>query len=178
MALPQRPPELVFRSLCELYLHFQSLFLAGKSTGREFQSACGCRIMIFDHHFFHIVKLTRPGVARLFMSEEKTKILAQIVGFGDYAYDDNRARHLASAMDTLTNPDCVYRPEKLRTADRVFIREYDSSPYPYTAVFVGNRDGGFKVPVTAFPLKRPDLKKWTRGLKLFPKTHQPPHNGG
>ena len=71
-------------------------------------------------------------------------------------------------METLVHPDFVYRTERLQTANRVFIKKYDSLPYPYTAVLVGMTDRGLKVPVTAFPVKGKDLKKWACGAKLFP----------
>ena len=150
------------------------MFLGGRGAGHELESSCGCRIAVFDHHFFHIVKLRLPNGERLLMSKEKQKILAQIAGFGDYTYDDNRARHMGSAIDTLTAPHFVYRPEKLKGADRVFIKQYDSSPYPYTAMLVAIRDNGLKVPMTAFPVKNSDIKKWMCGARLFPKTQQPP----
>ena len=178
MAFPKRPPEISFSSLCELYLQFQSMFLAGKSTGHEFESACGCRITVFDHHFFHIVKLCLPGVDQLFMRNEKPRILAQIAGFGHYTYDHNRAKHMASALDTLTNPHFVYRTEKLDSADRVFIKQYDSLPYPYTAALIAIRDNGLKVPVTTFPIRKSGIKKWTRGGETLPINTTATLNGG
>ena len=168
MHAPKRPPDINFASVSELYNHFLRIFMSGSPHLYEFISKCGCKITVLDHHFFHMVKLQVTGKQKLFMREEKANIISQIEGFDVYTYDAHRARHLPSAMETLLNPDCVYRTEILRTADSVFIKEYDSLPYPYTATLVGMREGGLKVPVTAFPVKRKDLKKWIRGTKLFP----------
>lgn len=169
MDIPKRPPELSFHSLCVLYLHFERIFLEGQPTHHEFFSACGCKIAVFDHNFFHMVKLRLPGKEKLFMPEEKSTILSLTLGFGDYAYDNHRARHLLSARETLGNPDCVYRTEHLKTANRVFIKRYDSLPYQYTAVLVGIGELDLRVLVTAFPVRQSDLKRWLRGKRLFPK---------
>jgi hypothetical protein len=168
MDTPKRPPDIVFCSLYELYEHFITIFMDGKENLHEFISKCGCKITVLDHHFFHMVKLQFPGKEKLFMRDEKAGIILQNNGFGEYTYDAHRARHLPSAMETLVNPDCVCRPERLKAADRVFIKKYDSLPYQFTAVLVGIRDGGFKVPVTAFPVKGTDIRRWIRGIKLFP----------
>jgi len=168
MDAPNRPPDVEFSSICELYGHFVRIFMDGKENPHEFISKCGCKITVFDHHFFHMVKLQVPGREKLFMRDEKSTILSQNEGFGEYTYDAHRARHLHSAMETLVNPDCVYRTEGLRTANRVFIKKYNSLPYSFTAALIGVRDSGLKVPVTAFPVRGTDLKKWVRGAKLFP----------
>ncbi len=178
MAPPKRPPQLDFRCLKDLYLHFEEIFLEGNSVSNEFRAGCGCKITVFDHNFFHMVKLQHPDKEKLFMRDEKTVILAEVDGFGNYTYEKQRALYLASSIETLRYPDRTYRSEGLRTAEKVFVKEYDSVPYPFTVVLVGKRDPNLLVPVTSFPATRSRIKKWTRGELLYSKTQQPPNSGG
>jgi hypothetical protein len=104
----------------------------------------------------------------LFMRDEKEKILACTEGFGPYTYahNDHRAKYLASAFDTMLDPDYVYECEKLKTARYSFVKEYKSKPYPFTVFLVGI-DGKVLVPTTSFPCKRNDVKKWRCGSVVY-----------
>ena len=74
---PKRPELLKFSSLSELYRHFETLFLSGNSSSYECVSACGHTMKVFDHHFFHMVKLGHPDKPKLLlMANEKDTILA------------------------------------------------------------------------------------------------------
>ncbi len=114
-----------------------------------------------------MVKLTVGGSGKLFMPEHKPIILAQTEGFGQYSYDPVRAKNLPSALETFANPDFVYRPERLKTADRVFIKEFDSLPYKYTVALLGKHKG-LRILFTAFPCRKKDVKRWACGVKLYP----------
>lgn len=168
---PQRPALLEFCSLAELYLHFETIFLNRNSTSYEFCSTSGNSITVFDRHFFHLVKLKFPGKEKLFMPEEKHSILLQTDGFGEYTCDLHRARYLVSAMQTLRDPDWVfdYRRDPPRAADRVYIKEFDSQPYPYTIMLVGPSDPNQLVPITSYTHKRSGMNKYRRGALLYAK---------
>jgi hypothetical protein len=175
---PKRPKLLEFSALCDLYRHFERLFLNGHATSYEFVSACGQTIKVFDHHFFHVVKLEHPDSPRpLLMANEKGTITATISGFGGYAYDKQRAIYLASAILCLRCPDEVWEDLSLRTAKWIYIKEFDAKPYAFTIFLVGERDGG-AVPVTSFPAKTRDAKKWRRGVRIYPKNTSATLRGG
>jgi len=131
-------------------------------------SACGHALKVFDHHFFHMVKLGHPGKPnRLLMTNEKDTILATTSGFAEYTFDRQRAIYLASAAVCLVRPDEVWENPNLNTAKWVYIKEFDATPYAFTILLVGERDGG-KVPVTSFPGKNRDARKWRRGTRIYP----------
>jgi hypothetical protein len=152
--------------LAELYSQFETIFLGGNEISSRIISDCGLTITVFDHNFFHIVKLSHPNKSKLFMREEKQLLRSQTVGFGLYAYDRNRALHLLAARDTIDHPDEVYEVE-LKTASHVFLRNYEERPYPFTVVLVARRDGTLLVPVTSFPCRHRDVKKWRRGRLIY-----------
>jgi len=175
---PKRPELLKFSSLSELYRHFETLFLSGNSSSYECVSACGHTMKVFDHHFFHMVKLGHPDKPKLLlMANEKDTILATTSGFGAYTYDKQRAIHLASAAVCLIHPDEVWEDPSLNTAKWVYIKQFDATPYAFTILLVGDRDGG-KVPVTSFPGKNRDARKWRRGARIYPKNTSATRRGG
>ncbi|MFQ5663901.1 MAG: PBECR2 nuclease fold domain-containing protein [Terriglobia bacterium] len=161
-----RPPKLNFSSLGELYAHFETIFLVGNEIRSEIASDSGLTITVFDHNFFHMVKLRHPSKDKLFMKEEKDLLRAQTVGFGSYEYDPQRAVHLLAVKETLEHPDEVYEVE-LRTASYIFIKIYEELPYPFTVVLVARRDRSLVVPVTSFTCRRRDVKKWRKGRLIY-----------
>jgi hypothetical protein len=167
---PRRPKPLIITCARDLYLHFQRIFLNNNPTKNTVISECGDRITILDYHFFHMVKLQIEDKNKLVIDEEKELILACAVGFGKYKYEPTRARHLPAAMETLKAPDWIYRPLKLRSADRVFIKEFDELPFPYTIVLVGKRKPNILYPVTSFSHKRNSVGRWMNGELLYSKT--------
>jgi hypothetical protein len=175
---PSRPNLLQFSSLRELYLHFERVFLQGSSSSHTVVSSCGHTITIFDHHFFHMVKLTHPNKPRpLNMLDEKENILGTSDGFGPYEYEKHRAIYLESAMLCLLNPDEVWGNPGLESAKWVYIKHFATTPYTCTIFLVGERPEGL-VPITSFPGRNRDIKKWGRGTRIYPKTHLPPFKGG
>lgn len=102
------------------------------------------------------------------MKEEKALLRAQTSGCGPYEYDRQRAIHLQAAKDTLQHPDEVYEVQ-LRSASHVFIKTYEELPYPFTVVLVARREGKLLVPVTSFPCRRRDVKKWRKGRLIYSK---------
>jgi len=167
--MPLKRPELLdFSALSDLYRHFERLFLNGHASSYELVSACGQTIKVFDHHFFHMVKLDHPNLPKpLLMANEKGTITATTSGFGAYTYDKQRAIYLASAIVCLVHPDEVWEDPSLRTAKWIYIKEFDAKPYAFTIFLVGERHGG-AVPVTSFPAKIRDARKWRRGTCIYP----------
>lgn len=175
---PKRPDLLDFSSLSELYRHFERIFLEGEATSHEFESACGQTVKVFDHHFFHLVKLDRAGRPKpLLMAEEKPTIIRTTSGFGEYTCDRQRAIYLASAAVCLACPDEVWEAPTLRTARWIYIKEFDAKPYAFTIFLVGERDGG-PVAVTSFPAKKREAREWRRGTIVFPKNTSATPEGG
>jgi hypothetical protein len=166
---PPRPNLIVFTSVCELYLQFRGVFLDGNEIQNEIISACGHIIRVFDHHFFHLVKLDDPFKPKpLKMATEKAIILGTNCGFGDYKHDKQRAIYLRSGRVCLDDPDEVWEDPTLATARWIYIKEFEAKPYRFTVLLVGERLEGL-VPVTSFPAKARDAKKWRRGTKIYPK---------
>lgn len=164
---PKRPPNVEYASMCDLFLAFENLFLC---TGGIIHSACGQDILSFDHHFFHMAAITVPGVeTKLLMSEEKQGILALTDGFGKFEIKEPRARHLSSAIITLTEPDEVWQNNPKSRAKWVYIKEWDSLPYCFSVALVTERpeENGIIVPVSSFPCKRSDAKKWRAGELIY-----------
>ena len=163
----KRPDLLTYDSMRGLYLAFQELFLGENTTQTEIRSACGHDIRIFDHHFFHLVKLDEASRPKpLLMRDEKAAILGLEEGFGTYTHDRQRAIYLRSAIMTLRDPDEVWEDDSLSSARWVYLKEFDSTPYNYTILLIGIRaDGEYLVPVTSFAGKPRDAKRWRRGRK-------------
>jgi hypothetical protein len=173
-----RPAPCEFASMAELYFLFERLFLV---EGGVLASRCGHAVLVFDHHFFHLAAV-RKGASRLFMATEKSEILATNVGFGQYLLDHggSRARNLPSAKETMLDPDEVWEDNpKALNARWVYVKEFDSSPYPYTVTLLGERpeEGGIVVPVSSFPCKRTDARKWRQGNLIYQKQIQPSLDG-
>ncbi len=163
--------------MSELYGLFDEIFLSSEGVIR---SSCGEVISCFDHHFFHLAKVSIPGVKRLFMRDEKTRIMGLNDGFGTYDVFHKRAKYLRSAYETLAEPDEVWElPGPGGSARWAYVKEYDSKPYPFSVALVTERDPGQNVPVSSFPCRRTDVKKWRRGLGYIPRKHSGhPAKGG
>src|SRR5690242_4644601 len=100
---PERPINVEYTCMRDLYLAFEEIFLASLPI----RNACGHEILIFDHHFFHLAAVTVPDIDRLYMRDEKARILALTEGFGSYEVGRSRAKHLRSVHLTLKDPDEV-----------------------------------------------------------------------
>ena len=163
---PKRPDTVEYESIAELYSLFEQIFL---SSGGVISSSCGEVISCFDHHFFHLAKVSIPGVGRLFMKVEKSEITSVTVGFGKYVVSHTRANYLRSAFETFAEPDEVWElPETQGSARWAYVKEYDSRPYPFSVALVAEREAGLIVPVSSFPCRNTDVKKWRRGLRVYP----------
>jgi len=169
--LPKRPANVAFTSIRELYLEFESIFLAG--TRSLVTSPCGHRIYCFEHHFFHMAGILVNGVSELSMKTEKEVILGALSGFAHYEIIEggSRGRHLRSAYETLTHPDEVWEKNpNVKTAQWVYIREYDSKPYAFSITLVGDSHtrSTIIVPFSSFPVARKHMKKWRQGTRIYP----------
>lgn len=149
---------------------FEELFLGAGGAGRNHDSFCKLTITALEHNFFHMVKMTGSNGETLFMRDEKEKIQACTQGFGKYrfAHNDHRAKYLASALDTLLDPDEVWEGcEAMKSARFSVVKEYDSKPYPFTVFLVGPKESILLTPMTSFPCRRCDSKKWRKGNLIY-----------
>jgi phage-Barnase-EndoU-ColicinE5/D-RelE like nuclease2 len=164
---PQRPKNVQCACMRDLYLAFEEIFLG---SGGRIDSSCGHQILVFDHHFFHLAAVTVDGADRLFMKHEKEGILALTSGFGAYRIGESRSKHLRSAYLTLSEPDEVWEENPKSRSKWVYIKEFESSPYRFTIALVTDRpeEGSIIVPVSSFPCKRRDLKRWKQGKRIYP----------
>jgi hypothetical protein len=142
----KRPNCCEYDSISGLYLQYEGIFLA---DGGTLDSACGHSVMIFDHHFFHLAAIRTEESTRLFMANEKSIIQSTTEGYGKYLIDHggSRARNLPSAKFTILEPDEVWQDNPRATSAKwVYIKEFDSAPYPYTVSLLTDRqDEGGKV---------------------------------
>ena len=164
--------------MADLYQLFEGLFLG---TGGVLESLCGHTVLIFDHHFFHLAAVTR-GAERLFMVNEKAEIIRTVEGLGLYTLGQqgSRARHLPSAKVSILDPDEVWEDNpKATNAKWVYVKGFDSAPYPYTVSLLTSRSeqNGIIVPVSSFPCRKAEVRKWRQGTLIYPKQKQPPLDG-
>jgi hypothetical protein len=164
MALATKPPEeLTFASLAELYDRFCALLI-----GKEFQCPRETRIIIIAHHFFHLVKLQKGAQAEFSIEVEEALIKAATDGLGGYTIDSDRARRLSWIPEILGEPDEILEPYKKKTADEVFLREYDKSGSAFRAVLLKREEGNLRL-ITCMPMRRRRVAKLRRESKrLWP----------
>jgi hypothetical protein len=158
------PPEVLrFESLCDLYEQYvDALVSRNHRCPRNMQ-------VIFEHyHFFHLVKLGKGFQTEFKMSSEKEAILACKSGFGEYGIDAKRAGQLSWIPELIASPHEIYEYDQKKTADEVFIREYDKSGSPFK-VFLVKREEDYLVPVTSMTVKRQGIKEHRKGKRLWPK---------
>ena len=158
-----RPPEsLTYTSLAEIYQKYLELFL-----GKEFKCPRGTRIVFERDNFFHLVKLEKSGQVIFEIKKEEPLILATTKGFGEYTINAKRAATLSWIPDILTTPHEIWEYAKKKTADEVFIREYDKSGSPFRVVLL-LREKGYLTPVTCMTVRRTGIKEHRKGKKLWP----------
>ena len=168
---PQRPAKLDCRSIREIYLQFQDIFLAGSKS--LIVSPCGHKIYCFEHHFFHMAGVIVEGIEELSIQRERDAILATPNGFAHYELREggSRARHLRSARETLETPDEVWEANpRVTSAKWVYVKEYDSKPYPFSIALVGewSANSVIVVPFSSFPCDKRNAKKWRQSRKIYP----------
>jgi hypothetical protein len=113
------------------------------------------------------------GIEKLSIQNERPSILAAHDGFAHYELRDggSRARHLASARETLENPDEVWTDNpKVASAKWVYIKEYDSKPYPFSIALVGEWFANtiIIVPFSSFPCGKRNVDRWRQTNRIFP----------
>jgi hypothetical protein len=116
-----------------------------------------------------MVKLNDPENAKLYFPSERSSILSCTEDFGRYTYEVRRAVRLLASLECLRSPDMVTRPPSLATADRAFIKEFDSVEYPFIVVLVRKEESGILTLCTSQPVRKGQIKKWKAGEILFPK---------
>jgi hypothetical protein len=162
-ALTVPPAVLTFESLGHLYAQYQALLV-----NCDHRCPRGIRVLFQNYHFFHLVKLRKGFQTAFKMTVEEQAIVALAEGFGQYEIDARRAEQLSWLPDLIANPHEIYEYEDKKTADEVFIREYQRSGSPFK-VFLCKREGECLVPVTAMTVKRQGIKEHRRGIKRWPK---------
>jgi hypothetical protein len=126
------PPEAFrFESLCDLYEQYLALLVS-----REHRCPRGIQVIFEPYHFFHLVKLRKGYQTEFKMSTEKEAILATKNGFGGYEIDLKRAEKLSWLPELINKPHEIYEYEQRRTADEVFIKEYQKSGSPFKVLLV------------------------------------------
>ncbi len=113
------------------------------------------------------------GIDELSIHKERETIAKTREGFAHYKLREggSRARNLQAAYDTLAAPSEVWTDNpKLKNAKWVYIREYDSKPYPYSVALVGEWETNSTVivPFSGFPVKRSNIKKWRQLKRIYP----------
>jgi hypothetical protein len=157
------PTALTFESLCDLYEQYQRLLVS-------FEHKCprGTRVLFENYHFFHLVKLRKGFQTSFKMATEQDAIIALKTGFGEYEIDKRRAEQLSWLPELIADPHEIYEYEDKKTADEVFIREYERSGSPFK-VFLCKREESYLLPITSMTVKRQGIKEHRRGEKLWPK---------
>jgi hypothetical protein len=92
-------------------------------------------------------------------------------GFSNYSigHGGSRAKNLRSAYETLTSPDEVWEDNPRTQSRWVYVKEYAAVPYPFSVALVTEREQeAIIVPMTSFPCKKTDVKKWRNGKKIYP----------
>jgi hypothetical protein len=159
-----RPPErLSFSSLAELYEQYRELFI-----GKHFRCPRGVQIVFKPHHFFHLVKLQRGTQTQFTIEEEEPLIRAATEGFGQHTINEKRAQTLSWIPEILEEPHEIWEYAEKKTADEVFIREYDKAGSPFRVVLLLRAERHL-VPVTCMTVRRTAIKEHRRGKKLWPK---------
>jgi hypothetical protein len=162
MPLTKPPESLVFASLAELYEQFCDLLVS-----KEFGCPRGIRVVIGREHFFHLTKLQKGWQTQFDIPTEEPLIKATIQGFGGYTINEKRAQTLSWIPEILREPHEIWEYETKKTAEEVFIREYDKAGSPFRAVLLA-REGGSLRPVTCMTVRRTGIKEHRKGKKLWP----------
>lgn len=159
-----RPPEnLSFISLAELYDQFHALFV-----GKTFRCPRGKLIAIVSHHFFHLVKLQKGIQTQFTIEIEESLIRETTSGLGQYTIDHSRGERLSWIPEILRTPHEIWEPNQKKTADEMFIREYDKSGSPFRAVLLKIEQEGLRL-ITCMPMRRAAAEKLRKeGKRLWP----------
>lgn len=157
------PASLEFTSLSELYEQYLALFV-----GKEFRCPRGIPIIFLPRHFFHLVKLRKGTRTNFTIEEEESQIKRMKNGFGEYAVDAKRSQTLSWIPEILSGPHEIWEYAEKKTADEVFIREYNKSGSPFRALILLREDNHL-VPVTCMTVRRTGIKEHRRGRRLWPK---------
>ena len=157
------PASLQFTSLAELYAQYLCLFI-----GKEFRCPRGIPIIFLPRQFFHLVKLRKGTRTRFTIEEEEAQIKATEKGFAEYAIDERRSQTLSWIPEIISGPHEIWEYAEKKTANEVFIREYDKAGSPFRALLLLREDNHL-VPVTCMTVRRTGIKEHRRGRRLWPK---------
>ena len=85
----------------------------------------------------------------------------------------SRARNLSSAFLTMKLPDEVWADNPVATTAKwVYLKQFESKPYPYTVALIVERplENGIIVPFSSFPVQCSGAAKMEAGFVYTPKT--------
>lgn len=113
------------------------------------------------------------GVEELSMPNEQDTILKTTDGLAHYELREggSRAKHLRSARETLENPDEVWAENpRVQSAKWVYIKEFDSKPYPFSIALVGEWKANSTIIVlfSSFQVEKRNAKKWRQSKIIYP----------
>lgn len=163
------PPSLLtFSSMADLLEQYENLLVR-----RVLRDPRGIQVVFEPVHFFHLVKLRKGFQTKFLMSEERDRLLATNVGFGEYEIDLRRAQSLSWIPDLVEKPHEIYEYFEKRTADEVFVKEYEKSGSPFKVLLVV-REEDYLRPVTSMTVRRPGIKEHRRGRLLWSKKENRP----
>lgn len=117
--------------------------------------------------------ITVDGMDELSMPHERETILETINGFAHDKLRENgsRAKHLRSAREALENPDEVWTDNpRVSSAKWVYVKEFDSKPYPFSIALVGEWEANSTiiVPFSSFARDKSSARKWRQAKKIYP----------
>jgi hypothetical protein len=166
-----RPPKIELSSIRDLYLHFNDIFLGDRKS--LIISPCGHKIYCFEHHFFHMSGISVHDADELSMPRERKTIMETVDGFAHYKLRENgsRAKHLRSAREVLENPDEVWTDNpRVTSAKWVYVKEFDSKPYPFSIALVGEWEANSTiiVPFSSFACNESGVRRWRQTRKIYP----------
>jgi hypothetical protein len=113
------------------------------------------------------------GMKELSMPRERKTILETVDGFAHYKLRENgsRAKHLRSAREALENPDEIWTDNpRVNSAKWVYVKEFDSKPYPFSIALVGEWEANstILVPFSSFACDKNSARKWRQTKKIHP----------
>jgi hypothetical protein len=157
------PNDLAFSSLSELFQQFEQLLL-----NKNFRCPRGNSIEIALHHFFHLVKLQKGSQTQFIVDVEHALIVATHEGLGEYTIDHSRAQRMSWIPEILGEPHEILEFDEKKTADEIFLREYDKAGSKFRGVLLKREAFGLKI-ITCMPVsKRQAEKLRAKCRKLWP----------
>jgi len=121
----------------------------------------------FSQALFPSDQLQKGWQTQFTIETEEPLIKATTQGFGEYAINEQRAQTPSWMPEIMREPHEIWEYEAKKTADEVFIREYDKPGSPFRTVLLVREDDHLK-PVTCMSVRRTGIKEHRKGRRLWP----------